>query len=1242
MPRDGSGVGEGSARGKSVVAQATRVDGNNEHFLVPNAPKKVAPGFNYSRAIQGGKNSPRQQPSQAPQVAKPRVTCVTTRPLACPDLGADTADCYNDKGVDSANRFSVLDILNSIKFNKLITGQDDLYPPDQGLADSREVEVNLLNSNGFYGITDAQKQVILNCMRDFKYVQAEAVEKWSQGEWDFFADKCMELGLDPENNILYPEEDTEIVDVEDVDGFDSGHAVSHLKKLGVYVDPVVSKAPNHNDGEQFGGFGLFPEKAEKFERFAGHWQLEWGLFFRCNLAHKDHSSLHLAGGLVDLVGAQVYSLHLYGYFLGTSMDYKVVSRCLHRLWSLYDLDDITKSPAASPPNAAPSSESDPATVGVSAPHSVSKARALEGVSDGFTTVNRRKKMGTLNLQRKKHNPVRVKIPSQQFAPVRSNGSQYPAGISGIHKTPGTTRDVNKSGVNKPPTVVLNASKKVSKGFNFTRAVQGDVGSKRQQPAPVAMSSKSAAIPKPADLVSSNRFSVLDIPNSIKYNKLIGILDDLYPPDQGLEEGMDLEINKANCSNKFVCQLNREHVDGSRILPESILSPSKQAGESSRGKFYGIPDKQKKDIANRLKDSGSIKADIVDQWCPGQWDYFNDLCTLMGLDPDYCIEDVDSDTENGTSQFLSGLLNSGARSPPFNWKASFYLNPDVAVRMHLYFEPEVGLNLWNIWSCVLLLLDLSSHQLRAQIAWSPVPPRDPVLPSDGGRITRGQIAVRKVSLSKIVENPSNIEDSNQVSVPLHSSIGKSSHRMSSYGWSKSFGALRGKGIGANRSEKGPSRYSSLLSELKVNEFVHETTKLVDCRMGVDNSSKLGLNPSSEGATDDGGSDPSPAVDTLVVDTEMEGLKHPSIPADVQVTDTAYGMFSPRKDSNDVQSIIWDSTNGHFSLSDSISGNDKWINCPPVVGNPGAPTRDSEGFTLVQRRKNKGAIKIQSKKQKPVVIRAAHVQCKAAPTSHVQAHKGSGQNAPDKPSAAPHSAANKGAPNSTCGSSTGGNLPFKGFNFSRAVNGNGGKNSDRNVPSPTATTSPKPILQDNSNRFSVLDIPSSIMCNRLVDDSSDLYPHGMEDDGTENMGIIQYAPKENLICQVNREYMEGVRILPVSIMSPPKPSYNQVANDICMQDPVVQEKDYGITDAQKNAIYNSLRGPSNAVRAVDMAEWEPGEHEYFEDQVKFLNMDMDFCVEDVESDEESGTAKFFSGMLKSGVPKVPVITMPSPFK
>ncbi|KAL8265836.1 hypothetical protein R6Q59_003180 [Mikania micrantha] len=43
--------------------------------------------------------------------------------------------------------------------------------------------------------------------------------------------------------------------------------------------------------------------------------------------------------------ASKFSLYLYGYFLGTSMDFNVVNATLRRLWSTYDIDTISKSTA---------------------------------------------------------------------------------------------------------------------------------------------------------------------------------------------------------------------------------------------------------------------------------------------------------------------------------------------------------------------------------------------------------------------------------------------------------------------------------------------------------------------------------------------------------------------------------------------------------------------------------------------------------------------------------------------------------------------------------------------------------------------------------------------------------------------------------------------------------------------------------------------------------------------------------
>ncbi|KAI3777939.1 hypothetical protein L1987_47742 [Smallanthus sonchifolius] len=230
---------------QSKKQKPIRVKMSSQHVGPGRSTSNIAPN-GLGEKKKGGASLAKQQ------VTHGEAPCVSTNPPArlVPGVGSTKPSIY--MGFDSANRFSVLDIPSSIKFSKLVEVQVDLYPPDNGLADSMDLEVNTLNSNGNvdymsigkYGISDAQKQVILNCLQDFKYVQVEAVEQWSQGEWDFFADKCMEMGLDPENSIIYPEEDTEIDDVEDIDGFDSAQAVSHLKKLGSYVDPVVTKSPN--------------------------------------------------------------------------------------------------------------------------------------------------------------------------------------------------------------------------------------------------------------------------------------------------------------------------------------------------------------------------------------------------------------------------------------------------------------------------------------------------------------------------------------------------------------------------------------------------------------------------------------------------------------------------------------------------------------------------------------------------------------------------------------------------------------------------------------------------------------------------------------------------------------------------------------------------------------------------------------------------------------------------------------
>ncbi|KAI3688433.1 hypothetical protein L1987_82146 [Smallanthus sonchifolius] len=168
---------------------------------------------------------------------------------------------------------------------------------------------------------------------------------------------------------------------------------------------------------------------------------------------------------------------------------------------------------------------------------------------------------------------------------------------------------------------------------------------------------------------------LDIHASIKRTSLVVKPSDLYPPDLMNEDGThsaqlhsDVQNQTAgNCESikeKLICQINREHVDGARLLPPSILSNPSPGGlhSANGGKSYGISESKRKAIADRISVSTSIGIKETDNWCPGEWDYFNDLCISLGLDPDYCIEDVESDTENGMAQFFSGLLKAGCPKP----------------------------------------------------------------------------------------------------------------------------------------------------------------------------------------------------------------------------------------------------------------------------------------------------------------------------------------------------------------------------------------------------------------------------------------------------------------------------------------------------------------------------------------------------------------------------------------------------
>ncbi|MFS7901519.1 hypothetical protein Hanom_Chr01g00000621 [Helianthus anomalus] len=89
--------------------------------------------------------------------------------------------------------------------------------------------------------------------------------------------------------------------------------------------------------------------------------------------------------------------------------------------------------------------------------------------------------------------------------------------------------------------------------------------------------------------------------------------------------------------------------------------------------------------------------------------------------------------------------------------------------------------------------------------------------------------------------------------------------------------------------------------------------------------------------------------------------------------------------------------------------------------------------------------------------------------------------------------------------------------------------------------------------------------------------------------------------------------------------------------ILDKDYGITDLQKKRITDALSSKVKAVKAEDQEEWVDGEWEFFYDKCIELDLDPDFCVEDVYEDD-SGSAQFFTHLAKTGKYFDPVVAKP----
>ncbi|MFS7952993.1 hypothetical protein Hanom_Chr07g00613431 [Helianthus anomalus] len=162
----------------------------------------------------------------------------------------------------------------------------------------------------------------------------------------------------------------------------------------------------------------------------------------------------------------------------------------------------------------------------------------------------------------------------------------------------------------------------------------------------------------------NRFSILDIEASAKCGSLVEDESSLYPNDP-FNQGHNVQ-NDPSCVGTST---------SGRVLPKwntvATTSTSNLDGEvedmydtdDDNGYDYGITQAQKDDIRKRITSkSQTVLAEVANNWELGERDYFEDVCMELGLDPDFCIEDVAEDI-SGTARFFSGLVKDPVVAKP---------------------------------------------------------------------------------------------------------------------------------------------------------------------------------------------------------------------------------------------------------------------------------------------------------------------------------------------------------------------------------------------------------------------------------------------------------------------------------------------------------------------------------------------------------------------------------------------------
>ncbi|KAI3773230.1 hypothetical protein L1987_47754 [Smallanthus sonchifolius] len=149
------------------------------------------------------------------------------------------------------------------------------------------------------------------------------------------------------------------------------------------------------------------------------------------------------------------------------------------------------------------------------------------------------------------------------------------------------------------------------------------------------------------LSTANRFAALDsvmidCPGGPHYN-----LSENHTKFYEFTEDTIENVLRFKPSNLSIPRVNDSNLDLGESLGQDVPSDEDMPD-------FDITNAQKKAISSKLEKYGAVKAEDQVDWSQGEWEYFHYLKNSMQIDPNTCVEDVDSDN-NGTARFFKYQL-----------------------------------------------------------------------------------------------------------------------------------------------------------------------------------------------------------------------------------------------------------------------------------------------------------------------------------------------------------------------------------------------------------------------------------------------------------------------------------------------------------------------------------------------------------------------------------------------------------